>query len=45
MSTSWAEAGASLVVEQGDRVEGLLTLHDVKKVPRSEWPTTAALRR
>ena len=32
----------SLVVEQHDRVEGLLTLHDVKKVLRSEWPTTTA---
>ena len=32
----------SLVVEQNDRVEGLLTLHDVKKVLQSEWPTTTA---
>jgi Zn-dependent protease/CBS domain-containing protein len=32
----------SLMVEQSDRVQGLLTLHDVKKVLRSEWPTTLA---
>lgn len=32
----------SLVVEQDHRVDGLLTLHDVKKVQRSEWPTTTA---
>jgi len=31
-----------LVVQQNDRVAGLLTLHDVKKIPRSEWPTTSA---
>jgi len=32
----------SLVVEQNDTVAGLLTLHDVKKVLRSDWPTTTA---
>jgi Zn-dependent protease len=32
----------SLVVEQNDRVLGLLTLHDVKKVLRSDWPTATA---
>ena len=32
----------SLVVEQNDRVVGLLTLHDVKKILRSDWPTTTA---
>ena len=30
----------SLIVEQNDKVVGLLTLHDVKEVPRSEWTTT-----
>ena len=32
----------SFVVEQGDEVVGLLTLHDIKDVPRSEWPKTTA---
>jgi Zn-dependent protease/CBS domain-containing protein len=32
----------SLVVEQNDRVVGLLTLHDFKKILRSDWPTTTA---
>ena len=32
----------SLVVEQNDRVVGLLTLHDFKRIPRSDWPTTTA---
>jgi Zn-dependent protease/CBS domain-containing protein len=32
----------SLVVEQNDRVAGLLTLHDVKKILRSDWSTTTA---
>ena len=32
----------SLVVEQNGRVLGLLTLHDVKKILRSDWPTTTA---
>jgi Zn-dependent protease len=30
----------SFVVEEGDRVAGLLTLHDIKELPRAEWPTT-----
>ena len=32
----------SLVVEQNGRVAGLLTLHDVKKILRSDWSTTTA---
>lgn len=32
----------SLVVEQDGRVVGLLTLHDVKKILRTDWPTTTA---
>lgn len=32
----------SLIVEQNGRVAGLLTLHEVKKIPRSDWPTTTA---
>jgi Zn-dependent protease len=32
----------SFVVEEGDKVDGLLTLHDIKELPRAEWPTTTA---
>jgi Zn-dependent protease len=32
----------SLVVKQNDRVVGLLTLHNVKAIPSSDWPTTTA---
>jgi Zn-dependent protease/CBS domain-containing protein len=32
----------SLVVEQNDRVAGLLTLHHIKEVPRTNWPITTA---
>lgn len=32
----------SLVVEQNDRVAGLLTLHHVKAIPRADWSTTTA---
>jgi CBS domain-containing protein len=32
----------SLIVAQNDRGVGLLTLHDVKEIPRSDWPTTTA---
>jgi Zn-dependent protease/CBS domain-containing protein len=32
----------NLVVEQDGKVVGLLTLHDVKKILRSDWPTTPA---
>jgi CBS domain-containing protein len=32
----------SLVVEQNDKVAGLLTLHQVKEIPRADWPTTTA---
>jgi Zn-dependent protease len=31
-----------LLVMQGDEAAGLLTLHNVKEVPRTEWPTTTA---
>jgi Zn-dependent protease len=30
----------SFVVEDGDRVDGLLTLHDIKEQPRDNWPMT-----
>jgi predicted transcriptional regulator len=30
----------SLIVAQNDKVVGLLTLHDVKEIPPSDWPTT-----
>lgn len=30
----------SLIVERGDDVAGLLTLHRVKEIPRGEWATT-----
>ncbi len=32
----------SFLVKSGDRVIGLLTLHHLKEVPRSQWPTTTA---
>jgi Zn-dependent protease len=32
----------SFVVKEGDRVAGLLTLHDIKELPRAEWPMTTA---
>ncbi len=32
----------TFVVQRGDDVAGLLTLHHVKQVPRSEWLTTTA---
>ena len=32
----------SLVVEQGDRMVGLLTFHNVRAVPTSDWATTPA---
>jgi len=32
----------SLVVKQDDRVAGLLTLHNVKAIPSSDWLTTTA---
>jgi Zn-dependent protease len=32
----------NLVVKQDDRVAGLLTLHSVKTIPSSAWPTTTA---
>ena len=32
----------SLVVVQDDKVVGLLTVHDIKKVQRSDWPATTA---
>lgn len=30
------------LVDQGDRVVGLLTLHDMKEIPRLSWSTTTA---
>jgi len=30
----------SFVVKEGDQMDGLLTLHDIKELPRAEWPTT-----
>jgi Zn-dependent protease/CBS domain-containing protein len=32
----------SFVVEEGDRMVGLLTLHDIKALPREEWPAATA---
>jgi Zn-dependent protease/CBS domain-containing protein len=32
----------SFVVEEGDKVAGMLTLHDIKGLPRAEWPATTA---
>ena len=32
----------SLIVKRGDRVAGLLTLHHIKGIPRSDWPTVRA---
>ncbi len=32
----------SLIVEQNGRVVGLLTLHHIKDIPRSDWATTTA---
>jgi CBS domain-containing protein len=29
-------------VDQGDHVAGMLTLHDVKEIPRPSWNTTTA---
>lgn len=33
-----------LMVMQGDEPIGLLTLHNVKEVPQTEWPTTTAVQ-
>jgi len=32
----------SFMVEEGDKVAGLLTLRDIKELPRAEWPATTA---
>jgi CBS domain-containing protein len=32
----------SFLVKSEDHVIGLLTLHHIKEVPRSQWPTTTA---
>jgi len=32
----------SLVVKRGDRAVGLLTLHHIKEIPRSNWPSMTA---
>jgi Zn-dependent protease len=34
----------SFVVERGEEAIGLLTLHHLKEIPRTEWPTTSALQ-
>jgi Zn-dependent protease len=34
----------SFVIETDDRTVGLLTLHQIKGIPRSQWPTTPAAR-
>ena len=31
----------SFLVNRGDKTVGLITLHRIKEVPRSEWPTTS----
>ena len=31
----------SFLVNRGDKTVGLMTLHRIKEVPRSEWPTTS----
>ena len=35
-----ANGERSFVVKEGAKVDGLLTLHDIKELPRAEWPTT-----
>jgi len=32
----------SLIVEENGRVAGLLTVHEIKEIQRSDWPTTTA---
>ena len=39
-----ANGQRSLVVKSGDELVGLLTLHRIKEVPRSDWPTTTVLQ-
>jgi len=34
----------SFLVREGNRVIGLLTLHHIKEIPRSEWPITTAAK-
>ena len=34
----------SFVVKEGNKVDGLLTLHDIKELPRAEWPTTTTIQ-
>ena len=34
----------SFLVNRGDKTVGLITLHRIKEVPRSEWATTSAAR-
>jgi Zn-dependent protease/CBS domain-containing protein len=36
--------GRSFVVERNNRAVGLLTLHQIKQVPRSEWPITTSAK-
>jgi Zn-dependent protease len=35
-----AHGRRDFLVDQGDQVVGLLSLHDVKEIPRASWPTT-----
>jgi Zn-dependent protease/CBS domain-containing protein len=37
-----ANGQRSFVVKEGDKVDGLLTLHDIKELPRAEWSTITA---
>jgi Zn-dependent protease len=32
--------GRSFVVKEGDHMDGLLTLHNIRELPRDRWPTT-----
>jgi Zn-dependent protease len=37
-----ANGERSFVVKEGNKVDGLLTLHDIKELPRADWATTTA---
>ncbi len=39
-----ASGRRSFVVKRGDTVVGLLTLHHIKEIPRSDWPTITAAK-
>ncbi len=34
----------SFIVEEGEQIDGLLTLNDIKELPRAKWPTTTAMQ-